>query len=82
MLYSIKHKQLNRIKVLVNLLQTPDSVEATVKVKRKNAVVPAGCIVEDHAKLILKTFHKHNQWFSNKKRLNLQKDWIAQTVLL
>ena len=46
MLYSIKHKQLNRIKALVNLLQKPDSVEATVKVKGNNAVVPAGCIVE------------------------------------
>ena len=46
MLYSIKHKQLNRIKALVNLLQTPDSVEATVKVKGNNAVVLAGCIAE------------------------------------
>ena len=46
MLYSIKHKQLNRIKALVNLLQTPDSVEVTVKVKGNNAVVPAGCIAE------------------------------------
>ena len=36
----------NRIQAFVNLPQTPDSVEATVNVKGKNRVVPAGCIVE------------------------------------
>ena len=36
----------NRIQAFVNLLQTPDSVEAMVKVPGKNTVVPAGCIVE------------------------------------
>ena len=36
----------NRIQAFVNLLQMPDSVEATVKVKGKNIIVPAGCIVE------------------------------------
>ena len=35
-----------RIQAFVNLLQTSGSLEATVKVKGKNTVVPAGCIVE------------------------------------
>ena len=37
---------MNRIQAFVNLLQTPDSVEAPVKVKGKNTVLPAGCVVE------------------------------------
>ena len=37
---------MNRIKAFVNLLQMPNSVEATVKIKGKNIVVLAGCIVE------------------------------------
>ena len=37
---------MNRIQAFVNLLQTPDSVEATVNVKGKNTVVPASCVVE------------------------------------
>ena len=37
---------MNRIQVFLNLLQTLDSVEATVKVKGRNTVVPAGYIVE------------------------------------
>ena len=36
----------NRIPSFVNLLQMPDSVEATVTVKGKNTAVPADCIVE------------------------------------
>ena len=43
---SFDQTNLNRTQAFVNLLQTPDSVEATVKVKGKNTVVPAGCIVE------------------------------------
>ena len=43
---SFDQTDMNRIGVFVTLLQTPDSVEATVKVKLKNTVVPAGCIVE------------------------------------
>ena len=43
---SFDQTDVNRIQAFVNLLQTPDSVEATVKVKGKNTVVPAGCIVE------------------------------------
>ena len=37
---------MNRIQAFVNLLQTPDSVETTVKVKGKNTVASAGCIVK------------------------------------
>ena len=37
---------MNRIQEFVNLPQTPDSLEATVKVKGMNTVVPAGYIVE------------------------------------
>ena len=37
---------MKRIQAFVNLLQTLGSLEATVKVKGKNTVVPAGCIVE------------------------------------
>ena len=36
----------NSIQAFVNLLQTPDSAEAAVKVKGKNTVVSAGCVVE------------------------------------
>ena len=36
----------NRVQAFANLPQTLDSVETTVKVKGKNIVVPAGCIVE------------------------------------
>ena len=43
----------NRIQAFVNLLQTTDSAEATVKVKRKNTVVPADCIVEVPSKASL-----------------------------
>ena len=43
---SFEQTDVNRIRAFVNLLQTPDSVEATIKVKGKNTVVPAGCIVE------------------------------------
>ena len=43
---SFDKTDVNRILAFVNLLQTPDSVRATVKVKLKNAVVPAGCIVD------------------------------------
>ena len=43
---SFDQTDVNRIQAFVNLLQMPDSVEATVKVKGKNTVVPAGCIVE------------------------------------
>ena len=58
---SFDQTNVNKIQASVNLLQTRDSLEATVKVKGKNTVVLAGCIVEDHAKLILETFCKHNQ---------------------
>ena len=43
---SFDQTDVNRIQEFVNLLQTPDSLEATVKVKGMNTVVPAGCIVE------------------------------------
>ena len=43
---SFNQTDVNRIQAFVNLLQSPDSVEATVKVKGNNTVVPAGCIVE------------------------------------
>ena len=43
---SFDKTDVNRILAFVNLLQTPDSVRATVKVKLKNTVVPAGCIVD------------------------------------
>ena len=43
---SFDQTDVNRTQAFVNLLQTPDSAEATVKVKGKNTVVPAGCIVE------------------------------------
>ena len=43
---SFDQTEADRMQALVNLLQTPDSEEATVKVKGKNTVVPAGCIVE------------------------------------
>ena len=35
----------NRIQAFVDLLQTPNSLEVTAKVKGKNTAVPAGCIV-------------------------------------
>ena len=43
---SFDQTDVNRIQAFVNLLQMLDSVEATVKVKGKNRIVPAGCIVE------------------------------------
>ena len=43
---SFDQTDVNRIQAIVSLLQTPDLVESTVKVKGKNIVVPAGCIVE------------------------------------
>ena len=36
----------NRIQAFVSLLQTKNSIEATVEVKGKNTVFPAGCIVD------------------------------------
>ena len=43
---SFDKTDVNRILAFVNLLQTSDSVRATVKVKLKNTVDPAGCIVD------------------------------------
>ena len=43
---SFDQTNMNRIQAFFNLLQKPDSAEATVKVKGKNTIVPAGCIVE------------------------------------
>ena len=43
---SFDQTSVNRIQAFFNLLQKPHSVEATVKVKGKNTIVPAGCIVE------------------------------------
>ena len=43
---SFDKTDVNGIQAFVSLLQTPDSVRATVKVKVKNTVVPAGCIVD------------------------------------
>ena len=43
---SFDQTDVNRIQAFANPLQTSDSLEATVKVKGKNKVVPAGCIVE------------------------------------
>ena len=43
---SFDQTDVNRIHAFANLLQIPDSVEATVKVKGKNTVVPVGSIVE------------------------------------
>ena len=37
---------MSRIQAFVNLQQTPDPAEPTVKVKEKSTIVPAGCIVE------------------------------------
>ena len=47
---SFDQTNVNKIQASVNLLQTPDSLEATVKVKGKNTVVLAGCIVEEPCK--------------------------------
>ena len=42
---------MNGIQAFVNLLEMPDSEEATVKVKGKNTVVvPEGCTVEEPCK--------------------------------
>ena len=54
---SFDQTDVNRIQAFVNLLKTPDSVEATVKVKGKNTVV----LLKYPVKLILETSHKHNQ---------------------
>ena len=43
---SFDQTDMNRTQAFVNLLRTPDSVEVTVKVKGKTAVVPTGCIAE------------------------------------
>ena len=67
---SFDQANVTRIQTFFNLLQTPDSVETTVNVKGKNAVVPAkekrqlfqqDVLLNFSAKLILKTFHIHNQ---------------------
>ena len=47
---SFDRTNVNKIQASVNLLQTPDSLEATVKVKGKNTVVLAGCIFEGPCK--------------------------------
>ena len=43
---SFDHTDMSRIQAFVNLQQTPDPAEPTVKVKEKSTIVPAGCIVE------------------------------------
>ena len=43
---SFDQTDVNRIQVFVHLLQTPDSVEVTVKVEGKNSFFSVGCIVE------------------------------------
>ena len=64
---------MNRIQAFVNLLQTPDSVEATVIVKVKNLVVQQIVLLKYPGKLILGNFHKHSQPFSNKRRTGLHR---------
>ena len=53
---SFDQTDVNRIPAFVNLLQKPDSIEATVKVKGQNTVVPAGCIVEVPSKANILNF--------------------------
>ena len=53
---SFDQTDVNRIQAFVNLLQKPDSIEATVKVKGQNTVVPAGCIVEVPSKANIGNF--------------------------
>ena len=72
---------MNRIQAFVNVLQTPDSVEVTVKVKGKNTVVPAGCIVEVPCNANIGNLSQTQTIIFQQRKQNLQKDWIAQTVL-
>ena len=67
---SFDQTDVNRIEAFVSLLQAADSIEATVNVKGKNTVELFQQVIwlKYLAKLILETFHKHNQWFSNKTR--------------
>ena len=72
---------MNRIQAFVNLLQTADSVEATVKVKGKNTVVPAGCVVGVPYKANIGNFSQTQPMIVQQEEAE-QKDWTAQTVLL
>ena len=47
---SFDQTDMNTRQAFVNLLQTADSVEATIKVKGKNTVVSVYCIVEASCK--------------------------------
>ena len=53
----------NRIQAFANPLQTPDSVEATLRLrlKERTQLFQQVVMLKYPAKLILKTFHKHNQ---------------------
>ena len=68
---------MNRIQAFVNLLQTPDSVEATVIVKVKNLVVPADCTVEVPWKAHIGKLSQTQPTIFQQ-----EEDWIAQTTLL
>ena len=68
---------MNRIQAFVNLLQTPDSVEATVIFKVKNLVVPADCTVEVPWKANIGKLSQTQPTIFQQ-----EEDWIAQTTLL
>ena len=68
---------MNRIQAFVNLLQTPDSVEATVIVKVKNLVVPADCTVEVPWKANIGKLSQTQPTIFQQ-----EEDWTAQTTLL
>ena len=85
---SFEQTDVNRIRAFVNLLQTPDSVEATIKVKGKNTVVPAGCIVEVPCKANIGNLWQTQPMTFQQEETELGEQvlysatWIAQTVFL